>query len=123
MNEKVAIRIPHDEETDEVEQRMEAIVWGLILVVTGVALLLPGWIVPIGGWLASLGLIFLGLNLARYVKGIETSVITTLKGLMALAAAGAVFLGFDLLILPILLIAAGAWIVVRQFARSTSGSS
>jgi hypothetical protein len=108
---------------EAVEERMEAVAWGLILMVTGGALMLPGWTVPVGGWLASIGLIFLGLNLARHWKGIETRRLTTLLGILALAAAAGVFLGLDLLIFPILLLAVGAYIIARQFTAARAGGA
>ncbi len=99
---------------DELERRMEAVAWGLILAVTGGALLLPGWTIPVGGWLAAMGLILLGLNFARRQRAIAPSRTSTLLGAAALAGAAGMFLGLDLLIFPILMVAAGGWIVVRQ---------
>jgi hypothetical protein len=92
---------------------MQAVAWGLILIATGTALALPGWTIPVGGWLAAMGLILLGLNLARHLGGIETRHYTTLLGVAALAGAAGMFLGLDLLVFPILMVAAGGWILVR----------
>jgi hypothetical protein len=123
MNRKRPVRIEGEEAIDELEGRMEAVAWGLILVVTGTALMIPGWTIPVGGWLAGIGLVLLGLNLARYLWGIETRGLTTVLGVAALAAAGGMFLGLGLVVFPILLIVAGAWIVLRQFVRGNPGQN
>jgi hypothetical protein len=110
---------------EELEKRMEAVAWGLILMVTGAALALPGWTIPVGGWLAAMGVILLGLNLVRHWNGIETAQCTTILGIAALAGAAGMFLGLGLLVFPILMVLAGGWVVLRQFAqgraRATDG--
>ncbi len=118
MNSHASATIPSTSiSKEDLEDRMEAVAWGLILIVTGAALALPGWTIPIGGWLAAMGVILLGLNLARHWSGIEIGRCTTFLGVAALLGGVGMFIGLDLLTFPILMVLAGGWIVVRQFAR------
>ncbi len=50
MNSHASATIPSTSiSKEDLEDRMEAVAWGLILIVTGAALALPGWTIPIGG--------------------------------------------------------------------------
>ncbi len=67
-------------------KRLEAIGWGLFLIMIGGIWLAPGGWVPQGTWLIGAGLIMLGINGVRYRKGIKTSGLTIVLGILALFA-------------------------------------
>ncbi len=97
-------------ETDEhagLNSRLETAAWGLFLIMLGGLWLVPDERVPGGAWLLGAGLIMLGLNLARFLLKIPVSRSTVLLGLVAFVIGGADFLGLDLPLFPILLIAVG----------------
>jgi hypothetical protein len=125
MNERTAVTSGRTiAQKEQLEERIEALAWGLILIVSGAALSLPGWKVPVGGWLAAMGVILIGLNLARRWMGVETGRCTTLLGVAALTGGVAVFLGLGLLVFPLMMVLAGGWIIVAQFlARTPSGAA
>jgi len=91
------------------DKQLEAIAWALFLIMSGGIRL-----VPEGTWLIGVGLIMLGLNLARYVNHIKTSGFTTILGLVALLAGIGDMLGGDLPVLAILLILVGIYLIFRN---------
>jgi hypothetical protein len=97
----------------ELNQRIESIGWGLFLVMIGGIWLVPDRFVPQGTWLVGAGLILLGLNVARYIKGIRMSGFTLFLGAVALLSGAADFLRVDLPLMPILLILIGANIILK----------
>ena len=99
-----------------IAERLDGIAWALILIMTGALWLTPAGMFPEGTWLASLGLILLGVNAARRVRGIGTSGFGIAMGLSALAAGIGRILGRELPIVPILLIVLGAGMVVKALA-------
>ena len=65
--------IIQDEAKVALNKRLEAIGWGLFLVMLGGFALVPGDLVNKGLWSIGVGLIMLGLNAARYFNGIKMS--------------------------------------------------
>lgn len=74
---------------------------------------------PEGTWLIGIGLIMLGLNVARRLNDIEPSGFTIVLGVIALLAGTGDFLGVDLPVFPILLILLGAQIIYKAFFTRT----
>ena len=70
---------------DTLGQRLERIGWALFLIMIGGLALLPSGLVPEGTWLAGTGLIMIGLNVVRHLKGIQVNGFTNVLGLIALA--------------------------------------
>jgi len=94
-------------------KRLDEIALALVLILTGALWLAPAEMFPDGTWLAGAGLILLGLNAARRLRGIKTSGFGIGLGLVALAAGGGRIIGRDLPIVPALLIVLGAALVVK----------
>ena len=101
----------------ELNKTLENIAWGLFLVMIGGMWLAPEDVVPEGTWLIGVGLIMIGLNAARHLKGIKTSTFTVFLGTLALVVGLADFAGIDLPLLPILLIIIGAHIIYGAVAN------
>jgi hypothetical protein len=99
-------------------RRLDEIALALVLIMTGALWLAPKAMFPEGTWLAGLGLILLGLNAARRIRGIKTSAFGIVVGLVSLAAGGGRIMGLDLPFLPALLIILGVVLVVKAVTSS-----
>jgi hypothetical protein len=110
-----AIESTKDEAKRRLDRRLDSIAWALFLIMIGGLGLVPDEQVPEGTWLIGVGLIWLGLNGARYLNDIKVSGFTTVLGVVALLAGSSDLLGVDLPLLPILLILLGANILFKAF--------
>lgn len=115
------VSVVQDAEKHKLNQRLESISWALFLIMIGGLGLVPGEQVPEGTWLIGVGLIMLGLNLARFLNNIETSGFTMVLGVIALLAGMGDFLGVDVPVFPVLLILLGAHIIFKGFFARTLG--
>lgn len=84
-----------DPEKIKLNKRLENIGWGVFLVMLGCRLLVSEEVVPGAVWTIGLGVIWLGLNLARYNYGIRMSGFTTFLGVLAIVVGIAELFGFD----------------------------
>lgn len=98
-------------------KRLEAVGWGLFLIMIGGLALVPDEMIREGTWLIGVGVIMLGLNLARYMNRIKMSRFTIVLGIIALVIGLGDYFGVDLPLIPILLILVGASIVVGILTR------
>jgi hypothetical protein len=66
----------NDQETRKrsLNKQLEAVGWGLFLIMIGGLWLVPDEMVREGTWLIGAGLIMLGLNAARYYTGVKMSI-------------------------------------------------
>jgi hypothetical protein len=99
-------------------RRLDEIALALVLIMTGALWLAPKPMFPEGAWLVGVGLIVLGLNAARRVRGLKTSGFGIVVGLLAFAAGTGRIIGRDLPLMPILLIILGAGLAIRAAAGS-----
>lgn len=111
------------QDTKSLNRRYETMAWGAFFVLLGVTNLFPG--LPEGVGAVGIGIIFLGLNLARYVSQIPTSGFTITLGVLALVLGGAdtarhlLNLQVELPLFPLLLIAIGFILLARALMHST----
>jgi len=103
-NEKVALN-----------KRLEAIGWGLFLIMLGGFSFVPSEVVAKGVWSIGVGVIMLGLNVARYFYGIKMSGFTTFLGVVSLIGGVLQLLGMHTLEGAILLIILGAYLLVKPW--------
>ena len=97
-------------------KRLDDIAMALVLIMTGGLWLAPKAMFPEGTWLAGLGLILLGLNGARRIRGLKTSGFGIIVGLIALAAGIGRVVGQELPLIPILLLILGAGLILKAAA-------
>ncbi len=103
-------------------KRYETVAWGTFFILLGVTSLFQG--LPAGAGEVGIGIILLGLNLARVLSKIPTSGLTILLGALAFVLGGAdllrdvLRLQIALPIFPLLLIAIGLVWLVRGISRS-----
>jgi hypothetical protein len=104
-----------DEEKAALNKRLEAIGWGLFLVMLGGFILVPDELVAEGLWSIGVGAIMLGLNGARYYFGIKMSGFTTLLGILALLGGIAQLLWVQDIGGALLLIILGAYLLLKPW--------
>jgi hypothetical protein len=97
------------------ERRFEDVGWGVLLVAIGAIWLVPDKHVPHGSWLIAAGLILLGLNAARLVRGVRVTGFSLVAGVLALIAGLSEFFGVGVPIFPIALIVIGVWSLLKPW--------
>ena len=112
--------------TQTLNRNLETVAWGALFIWWGITELVPG--LPRGMGAIGIGLIFLGLNLARSLNGIPTSGFSTTLGILALVLGGlelassVMRLPFELPIFAILLIVLGAIMLVRELLAARAAA-
>ena len=104
-----------DPEKAALNKRLETAFWGLFLIMLGGQFLLKNVNLPDGIWDVGIGLIFLGLNVARYFNGLRMSGFTTFLGVLAVVGGLAqMIFKFDLGG-ALLLIVLGAYLILKPW--------
>jgi len=104
-----------NEEKAALNKRMESVAWGLFIIMLGGFAFVPKEMVPKGAWSVGVGVIMLGLNLARYLNKVKMSGFTTVLGIIALVGRIVQLMGFNQLEDAILLIILGIYIIFKPF--------
>jgi len=99
------------------DKRLEALGWGLFLVMIGCLWLVPEGTVPEGTWLIGTGVIILGLMGVRYIYGIKISGFWLVLGIVALAFGISDVFGLNIPVFPILLIIFGVSIILKPLLK------
>lgn len=102
-----------EDEAQAMNKRLETIAWALFLIMIGGIGLVPKEQVPEGVWSIGVGLIMIGLNVARYLYHIKMSGFTIVLGSLALLTGIGDLAGLNLPDLAILLIILGAYLIIR----------
>jgi hypothetical protein len=106
-------QVPADPEKAQLNKRMEAVAWGLFLIMLGGSLLVGRETVPKGWWTIGVGAIMLGLNLARYLTGIKMSGFTVVLGILAVIGGILELTGLKQAEGAVLLIVLGAYLLLK----------
>jgi hypothetical protein len=110
------------ENTRTSNRNLETIAWGALFIWWGMTELFS--FLPHGAGAIGIGLIFLGLNVARSLNGIPTSGFSTTLGILALVLGGlelassVMRLPFELPVFAILLIVLGVIVLARELLQS-----
>ena len=102
-----------DEVKVALNKRLETISWGCFLVMLGGFIFVSHMIVAKGVWSIGVGVIMLGLNVARYFYGIKLSVFTTLLGIISFFIGIAQLAGIQTFEGAILFIILGAYLIFK----------
>jgi hypothetical protein len=102
-----------DEEKAALNKRLETIAWGLYIIMLGGFAFLPDNTMPKGASSIGVGLLMLGLNLVRYLKGIKMSGFTTFLGVVSLVSGVMQLFGLHDLEGAVLVIILGAYLIVK----------
>lgn len=120
MDDDSSLETLKEDERKAVDKRLENIGWALFLIMIGCLALVPGDLVPEGTWLLGTGLIMLGLNVARRMKGLAMSGFTLFLGTIAVLIGIGDMFGIDMPLIPILIILVGLNIIVGPMLRRDS---
>ncbi len=104
-----------DPEKAALNKRLETAGWGLFLILLGGFMFIPDTTISKGVWSIAIGLIFLGLNAARYYNGIRMSGFTTFLGILSLIGGIIQLLGWKSLDGAFFLIILGAYLILKPW--------
>lgn len=103
-------------------RRLDELGWALFLLALGVILFVPGTLLPPETWLVVAGAVLLGVEVARRFAGYTLRPLAVVVGLLALAAGLQGILSLDFRLFPILLLSAGAYILLKPMFGRTRNS-
>jgi hypothetical protein len=106
---------PDASDKAQLNKALERMGWGAFLIMLGGFALVPDDVAPKGLWSIGLGVIWLGLNAARYNKGIRMSGFTTFLGLVCLVSGLLELIGLEEVGGAIFLIALGTFVIARPW--------
>jgi heme O synthase-like polyprenyltransferase len=104
-----------DPEKVALNKRMETIAWGAFLIMLGGFALVPGGTIAKGWWSIGVGVIMLGLNVARYFTKIRMSSFTTFIGLLSVVGGVAQLAGWKSLEGAFFLIIIGVYLIFKPY--------
>jgi hypothetical protein len=109
------VEIQVDEDKAALNKRLETMAWGAFLVMLGGFMFVPDEIIKGGWWSIAVGLIFLGLNAARYFNGLRMSGFTTFLGIISVTGGVLDLAGIDGVDGALLLIALGGYLILKPY--------
>lgn len=104
-----------DPDKAALNKRLETIAWGLFLIILGGFMFVPEQIISGGIWPIGVGLIMLGLNLARYFNGLKMSGFTTALGIISVVGGVLELIGWAKLEGGVLLVILGAYLLLKPW--------
>lgn len=104
-----------DPEKAALNKNFERIAWGAFLIMLGGFMFVPDEIVKGGWWSIGVGLIFLGLNAARYLNGLRMSGFTTFLGIISVAGGMLDLAGMEGINGAVLLIVLGGYLILKPY--------
>jgi len=113
--EEIKKEITVDEEKAALNKRLETMGWGMFLIMLGGFMFVPEEIIKGGWWSIGVGLIFLGLNAARYFNGLRMSGFTTFLGIVSVLGGILDLIGLEGINGAVLLIVLGGYLVLKPY--------
>jgi len=110
---KVEVKI--DSVKAALNKRLETVAWGAFLVMLGGFMFVPDETVKGGWWSIGVGLIFLGLNAARYFSGLRMSGFTTFLGIISVIGGVLDLAGIEGVNGAVLLIVLGGYLILKPY--------
>lgn len=104
-----------DPEKAAINKRLETIAWGCFLIMLGGFMFVPEQIIKGGWWSIGVGIIFLGLNLARYQNGLRMSGFTTFLGILSVAGGVLDLAGMEGINGAVLLLVLGGYLILKPW--------
>jgi uncharacterized membrane protein len=104
-----------DPEKTALNKRLETMAWGFFLIMLGGYMFVPHTVVAKGLWPIAVGLIMLGLNLARYLNRIKMSGFTTFLGIVSVIGGLLQLAGMQSLESAVWLIVLGGYLVLKPW--------
>jgi hypothetical protein len=113
--EKDEMEVVVDPENAALNKRFETMAWGAFLIMLGGFMFVPEEIIKGGWWSIGVGLIFLGLNAARYFNGLRMSGFTTFLGIISVIGGVLDLVGIEGIDGAILLIVLGVYLILKPY--------
>ena len=104
-----------DPDKAAMNKNLERVAWGAFLIMLGGFMFVPQEIVEGGWWSIGVGLIFLGLNAARYFNGLRMSGFTTFLGILSIIGGILDLVGMEGINGAVLLIVLGSYIILKPY--------
>ena len=104
-----------DPDKSVMNKNLERVAWGAFLIMLGGFMFVPQEIVEGGWWSIGVGLIFLGLNAARYFNGLRMSGFTTFLGILSIIGGILELVGMEGINGAVLLIVLGSYIILKPY--------
>jgi len=104
-----------DPEKVALNKNLERVAWGAFLIMLGGFMFVPEEIIKGGWWSIGVGLIFLGLNAARYFNGLRMSGFTTFLGILSVTGGILDLVGMEGINGALLLIVLGGYVILKPF--------
>ncbi|MFB0566816.1 MAG: hypothetical protein ACETWK_14195 [Candidatus Aminicenantaceae bacterium] len=101
------------------DKKLDAIGWGLFLIVIGCLWLVPEKTFPESTWLIGTGIIILVLMAVRYLYSIKISGFWLVLGIIVLAFGISDVFGLNIPVFPILIIIFGASIILKPLLKKS----
>ena len=102
-----------DPDKDTLNKRLEAMAWGILLIMLGCFMFVPNEIIRGGWWSICVGLLLLGLNGARYFYGLRMSGFTIFLGVASILGGIVDILGWADIDGPLFLIVLGSYLLLK----------
>jgi hypothetical protein len=112
---KEDVEVYADPDKAALNNRLETVAWGVFLILLGCFMFVPEEIIKGGWWSICIGLLFLGLNAARYFKGLRMSGFTTVLGILSVIGGVLDLVGVDGVDFAILVIVLGAYLILKPY--------
>ena len=106
---------PIDDQKSALNKRLENGAWGLFLIMLGGFMFVPEQIIRGGWWSIGVGLILLGLNVARYFNNLRMSGFTTFLGIISVIGGILDLAGLEGINGAILLIVLGSHLLLKPW--------
>lgn len=100
---------------EALNKNLERMAWGAFLIMLGGFMFVPDELVGDGWWSIGVGLIFLGLNGARYFNGLRMSGFTTFLGVVSIIGGVLDFVGMDGVTGAVFLIVLGGYLILKPY--------
>jgi len=115
MSEQTKIEKAIDPGNAALNKNLERVAWGCFLIMLGGFMFVPEEIIKGGWWSIGVGLIFLGLNAARYFNGLRMSGFTTFLGILSVTGGILDLVGMDGVNGAFLLIVLGGYVILKPY--------
>lgn len=104
-----------DPDRVKLNKRLESAAWGFFLIMLGGFMFVPDEIIQGGWWSIGVGLILVGLNVARYMNHLRMSGFTTFLGVISVIGGVLDLAGLEGVNGPILIIVLGAYLILKPY--------
>ncbi|MBI5966121.1 MAG: hypothetical protein HY863_21780 [Chloroflexi bacterium] len=115
MKEESKVQTNIDPQKAMLNKNMETAAWGCFLIMLGGFMFVPDSVVEGGWWSIGVGLIMLGLNVARYFNKIRMSGFTTFLGIISVIGGALELAGMKGIDGAVFIIVLGGYLILKPY--------